>query len=185
VSDEPCVAKGLTLCDGRCVDLDSDDGNCGRCDGECVDEDRCVDGACTCPGGECEACVDGETDCNPAPDRRDCRDLARDEQACGECGNDCGQGEECVSGECLGECGGEGEPVLCDGECVDLESDPAHCGGCAVSCEPEEQCIGGDCATVEPTECGVCPCDECADDQRCCENDGQVVCVAADECPED
>jgi len=185
VSDEPCVAEGLTLCEGRCVDTQSDVENCGDCGAECVDGDSCVEGACNCPGGECE-CEEGETDCDPAPDRRACRDLQSDESACGECARACAVDEECVEGACNGQCGGES--AFCEGECVDLESDPEHCGGCEVVCDPEQDCVEGTCAEVTPTDCESCPCDDCParedPPQRCCEEDGEVVCVVADECPE-
>lgn len=176
-----CFARcpnGIAPCgEGECPDTTSDPRHCGGCDNACGAEQRCQDGQCVSD----EPCLDeGLTLCD---DR--CVDTAADEDNCGRCDRECFDGQECVGGECVGECGGGGETALCDGECVELESDPANCGECGVVCELDQLCVGGECSVVEPTECVACPCEECDDDQRCCEHDEQVVCVAGDECPED
>ncbi|MCD6499937.1 MAG: MYXO-CTERM sorting domain-containing protein [Deltaproteobacteria bacterium] len=48
-SDSPVVPacdQGLTDCDGDCVDLDSDDDNCGGCGQACASGQTCRDGSC-------------------------------------------------------------------------------------------------------------------------------------------
>lgn len=40
-----------TLCDGECVDLNSNSEHCGGCDEECAFDGGCDDGICRCPTG--------------------------------------------------------------------------------------------------------------------------------------
>lgn len=48
-----CVGgEAPLLCDGKCVDSNQDDANCGRCDHACT-------GAATCGGGDCTVCATG------------------------------------------------------------------------------------------------------------------------------
>jgi hypothetical protein len=43
-----CVCDSGELCDGGCVDVDSDPANCGSCGNTCADGDVCVSGECRC-----------------------------------------------------------------------------------------------------------------------------------------
>ena len=63
--DEPCP-EGLSWCWARCVDLVSDENNCGRCDVVCGVNSYCMDGECECfPGYHEEAigCVEDDDPC--------------------------------------------------------------------------------------------------------------------------
>lgn len=62
--------------------------------GDCAGDALCRDGTCSCLGeGPCSG---GETCC--APDG--CRNLATDEQNCGECGEACPNSLSCNAGVC-------------------------------------------------------------------------------------
>lgn len=45
-SDESDCVEGSTRCGDACVDLRTDDTNCGRCEDECHADERCVSGEC-------------------------------------------------------------------------------------------------------------------------------------------
>jgi hypothetical protein len=130
----------LTLCDGVCVDLQSDPDHCGGCGTACTGEQVCSEGDCVA------ACGEGLTNCSGA-----CVDLSVHPLNCGRCGRECP--------------GAEGaDPVCEDFDCKlvclpglwDIDGEP----GCEYACTPtasEEACDGldNDCngATDEAFEC--------------------------------
>ncbi|MHC4091383.1 MAG: hypothetical protein ACYSVY_14105, partial [Planctomycetota bacterium] len=84
---------GLTDCAGICVDLDSDEANCGGCGSPCDAGEICSGGACT------PDCPAGLTDCAGL-----CVDLDSDEVNCGNCGIPCVAGEICSGGSYTVNC---------------------------------------------------------------------------------
>jgi hypothetical protein len=79
---------GLMRCDDECVDIASDDDNCGMCGRECEDM--------LCNAGECAAaCSDVLDACEDA-----CVDLSSDPLNCGACERDCHPSQICTDGEC-------------------------------------------------------------------------------------
>lgn len=110
VPDDPAplaCGAGLTDCGGVCVDLASDEGNCGICGLVCPATDACTVGQCV-PA----ACAAGMTTCNAV-----CTDINNDQLNCGACGNRCADGLLC-----------------CLGACVNIANDPQNCGGCGRAC---------------------------------------------------
>jgi hypothetical protein len=118
---ETCVA-GTCWCDGNgpcfigtccpgqgCVDLTSDQANCGACGSDCG-SDACVSSTCvacnmmTCPSGlgtAAACCSDG------------CTNLCNDSNHCGSCGHACTGGTDfCLNGTCLFS-GGPPAPMGC------------------------------------------------------------------------
>ncbi|GEM_PF-1040999 len=87
-SDISCL-KGQTLCSGQCVDLTSNDKNCGACGKTCVAPQTCVKGVCKL------VCSSGLTNC-----ANNCVDLRSDEHNCGACGHICLKGQSCIDGVC-------------------------------------------------------------------------------------
>jgi hypothetical protein len=81
-------SPGQTNCNGTCVDLQTNNNNCGTCG------NVCPSGA-TCSGGQC-LCPPGLTNCNGT-----CVDLQTDQNNCGFCGNMCTGVEECFEGFCI------------------------------------------------------------------------------------
>jgi hypothetical protein len=79
--------NGLTLCNGICVDVETDDANCGKC-GSATDEGEiCERGkkVCTAGWGSCDG---------------PCTDLASDDRNCGACGQSCPEGTCVSAGSC-------------------------------------------------------------------------------------
>jgi len=94
---------GLVQCGDRCIDPQSDEGNCGGCGIACGTLQVCGAGTCGCREGT-ESC-DGV-----------CSDLTLDDRNCGACGNACGNGQVCEASSCGGAvvvaaCGGTAQVV--------------------------------------------------------------------------
>ena len=144
--------QGQARCGDACVDLKSDDSNCGSCGVQCIAETTCKAGACAI------MCMDGSVDCDGAY----CAFVDDDPANCGACGHACDEGEACSEGSCVPSCGDT--EMRCDGQCVDW-NDPAHCGACDRACAETEVCNLGTC---EPfCDLGLDPCDgACVDLDR-------------------
>ncbi len=127
--------------DRACVDLYSDNNNCGSCGIACSGGKACQLGDCVCPSGE--------TDCGGV-----CKDLSSDAANCGACGNACGAGFRCVESECRCEDSGDSP---CNGTCVDTATDRNNCGLCGRTCPADQECLSGACRS----SCG--PCEERVD----------------------
>jgi hypothetical protein len=84
---------GQTLCDGACVNAQTDNNNCGACGRVCGGGTTCVTGTCRCPTGT--------TDCGGT-----CVATANDVNNCGTCGNRCGFSQTCTSSVCTGSVAG-------------------------------------------------------------------------------
>jgi hypothetical protein len=101
---------GTFDCGGQCVDLMTDDDNCGSC-GESCDGlgdiglgygQICVGGNCQCPAGQ-EICGD---------EFPSCTDTSSHPIHCGTCFNPCAEGESCVEGVCTTTGGVEETPTV-------------------------------------------------------------------------
>jgi hypothetical protein len=88
----------LTSCDGECVDLNTDNGNCGACGVACDfpnSTSECRDGACAIT-----ACDRDRADCD-GDIATGCEvNTQTDPDHCGSCDNACPPGNGCVDGEC-------------------------------------------------------------------------------------
>ena len=125
-------------CDGACVDLLTDNANCGECGNVCKDGEKCKSGTCRI------SCPDTQIICGDT-----CVDLTVDGNNCGECGHACKSGEKCQDSECVISCL-EGQ-VACDGACIDPKQDTRNCGGCGQICPDIQTCVDGTCACPEGT----------------------------------
>jgi len=96
---------GRTYCDGRCVDLATDDTNCGTCGNVCSQPGgRMYLGYCS--RGTCEwQCAAGRADCNGNSDDGCEVNTMSDPQNCGGCGIVCDgiAGQACAGGRCVVE----------------------------------------------------------------------------------
>ncbi len=151
------------LCDGECVDLESDVDHCGSCDNSCG---TATDAEAQCTDGECHfICDDPDLDyCDSDPTGADlsaCTDLTTDDNNCGACGVTCEDGTTCRDGQC---------------ECPDDCCSADDCGQFSTCCNGS--CISN---TVE------CIDDECTSDDQCKDGfgcrDGECVCES--DCCED
>ena len=85
-------------CGDQCVNLQSDNANCGQCGRTCDNELSCIDGECRCADSSLTSCGGQCVSTDDDPDH------------CGSCENPCSTGT-CEDGECvLGPCDREGEP---------------------------------------------------------------------------
>lgn len=66
--------KNQTCCNNKCLDLSTDDKNCGACKNKCHFSETCCRGQCV--------------------------NLSYDKRHCGKCNNRCEKGEYCVYGMC-------------------------------------------------------------------------------------
>lgn len=137
----PACDSGLTECDGSCVDLETDEANCGQCGDPCTGDELCAGGVCevTC-GVDLLVCGDS------------CVDVQSSMDHCGACDRPCTAGTVCLTGSCVAAC----EPLLTrcgSGDaatCADLSTDATHCGACASACDAGLACEGGECLTPCP-----------------------------------
>ena len=160
-STESCIAgvcmlgcsPGDIICDGDCVDPQTDPGYCGAsgdCTGAtagdvCESNESCVAGVCElgCPPGEIDcggSCVDPQTDPDYCGASGDCVGLSA--------GIHCTASEACVAGVCEGGCAA-GE-IDCGGACVNPQTDPGYCGASG-------DCIGSNAGVVCGGATSTCP----------------------------
>jgi hypothetical protein len=144
------------VCGGTCVELVSDNLNCGACGTACGAGLVCSSGSCqvTCAVGLVKvagACV------NPLTDRTHCGATASSG------GTACDAGSVCSAGSCALSC--QAGLVDCNGKCVDTLSDRNHCGAAAAcaggsSCAAGQLCSSGSCqlscATGQVEVAGAC-----------------------------
>jgi hypothetical protein len=176
--------SGTAECGAECVDLTSDEANCGSCGNVCDFASACVEGACeACPAatfvcdgrctrieddpnncGSCGNICEGETECSNFSCRCDAPNIAcggacvnpnSDPNNCGACNTKCAMGDVCKLGDCAPDCGG----TLwdCSGSCIDPYTDPNHCGGCNMPCGQGDDCINAacECSSILCGACGV------------------------------
>jgi hypothetical protein len=94
-----CAAPRLT-CAGACIDVASNDQNCGACGVACLNGKHCALGKCDCSAGQM-ACGDS------------CVDVMTSAQHCGACGMACPTDGVCKAGHCAASdgCGGPAHDI--------------------------------------------------------------------------
>ncbi len=158
----PVCMPGLSICDGKCVDLQADNAHCGSCTHVCTGTDVCTAGNCAPP------CGTGLTPCSAAGGVKVCVDTTLDENNCGTCGAPCPGGTVCEGSKCLVDCG---TLKRCGTQCVDVTTDDTHCGDCNTNCKAlGEVCSGSVCkasCTLPVIACGGICVNPASDDQNC------------------
>ncbi|MDH5638028.1 MAG: hypothetical protein OEZ04_06015, partial [Nitrospinota bacterium] len=148
-----CVFEGQTYCSGRCISLETNNGNCGACGNACPATHSCIGGVCedttNCPD-------DYPVNCAPSSSTTlMCRDTQFDSENCGACGNVCEEGLECSYGYCErpGYCP-DPDSVDCLGNaqqppgwfvCTNILWNIYNCGACGNECWVGETCREGMC----------------------------------------
>ena len=135
-------AAGKGCCSGTCVDLQTDERNCGACGKGCAAGAKCIAGACRFCSADGEACQADHECCDPRP--WGCLDRV--------CRNLCGA-ELSWCGEAAG--------------CVNLKFNAAHCGACGRACGPGQACFNSRCC--ESGECCADYGEACATADACCD----------------
>jgi hypothetical protein len=155
-----CPQDAPDTCDGVCVDLQTDETNCGECGVVCPEGETCQGGICRC--GDAPTCANGLTCCGG-----ECVDLDTNMNNCTECGNVCPSSlpnAEVFCGLGLDDQGRQvrGCVFLCGTNYRDCNDDPEdgceveifnnnlHCGTCSnTNCEANNEVCKG-CRCVPP-----------------------------------
>jgi len=150
----PTCGTGEAFCGGACIDVQSNNNNCGACGTVCPAGQSCRTGTCT------PNCAPSESLCGtPAA----CVNTQTNAANCGACGNACPTGQMCVMGSCSVVC--DAPRTICLSSqgaqsCVDLQGDTANCGACNNACPMGQSCTAGTCQLAcapGQTPCnGVC-----------------------------
>ena len=163
-TDSKCqilCAAGFADCDndvanGCEVNIATDPNNCGRCAMACSLGALCMDGACTCCGGDAGLDAGGEPDATLlARDASGAKDSEADGSGCDGGCNLAHAISGCRDGSCaVLSC--DAGYVDCDkaasnGCEVDTSTDTNHCGSCGNACAVGASCSAGicQCATSE------------------------------------
>jgi hypothetical protein len=176
-----------TNCSGTCVELASDNLNCGTCGIACAAGKVCSAGACA------ETCSTGTTAC-PAASPTFCADTSKDASNCGACGTACGAGLVCSNSSCVASC--PLSEYACGGKCIDPQNDPNYCGAASncsggAVCGPSSACYRGLCEPLCATGQVMCngTCIDPQADQTYCGASGYctgatagAMCSAAQTC---
>jgi hypothetical protein len=173
---------GTMDCSGTCINVNTDNANCGMCGKACAGDQTCQNGAC--------ACAAGRMQCSGATT---CVDTNADPANCGGCGKACSSDQVCSAGTCGATC--STGLMACSGACVDLSNNIDHCGMCTTACSAAngQTCTGGSCQCAmgmtsctnacknlqnDANNCGMCG-KACMNGQTCMNGmcaAGQAVC---------
>jgi len=159
-----CSGDTPTCCGTTCVDLETDEANCGECGNQCQSEETCSNGLC---------CPNGQTNCNGT--------CITSDQCCAD--QDCTAGGECQSGTCdssTNTCSYTNEP---DNTSCNLSSTDSK-GKRRKGKATHAQGATGVCCNGVCTDETTCPCinpQTCDNENPCCANfdcDNSGKCVA-------
>lgn len=143
----PCGAGG-TCCAGLCVQLASDEQNCGACGKACSTTNNTP----TCNAGQCvfAQCAQGYAHCAPPGDNTGCETNIRSAANCGKCGAACTPTQVVFANNVACSSTGTCTYSSCQQGHVDQDRDPTNgcedgCGEKNVRCcpPPQKQCNGG------------------------------------------
>jgi stigma-specific protein Stig1 len=167
-----CAAPDF-CCNNKCIDVTTNNANCGGCGNTCSGGTACMGGTCLCPGSNSK-CDATQTCCG----QTGCKNVMTDAQNCGSCGQACADGETCEGGACKAAPGCMGcMNTCCAGQCTDTSSDASNCGMCGNACPRGQTCSGGTCmgGMMGPDDGGSCSCSK-----KCA-----IACVGHDCCDVD
>ncbi len=163
-----CAASGTVACGSACVDLSSDNSNCGSCGNACGATQACYAGACCTSGAQCSGCESTYPYFCATP-----------KPACWNSPPNCASIVVCPDGtmhgcvvdggtfDCDAGDGGEcfldaappppscGTLTACGSACVNLTSDNSNCGSCGNACGTGKGCYKGSCCT-SGAQCASC-----------------------------
>ena len=163
-------SAGLSLCSGKCIDLETDPDNCGACGFSVPYGEICRNGQFSSSSGQSKngssavssgttpagaalisptavgtqgSCPTGRNSCSGT-----CIDLRNDTGNCGSCGNSCTSGQNCQNGRCLLQ--DISAPVVNTSPLVTITPE--------LSCSSGQIPCGSSCVDIftDKKNCGVC-----------------------------
>jgi hypothetical protein len=194
-----CSGPGEVLCDGICVNTQTDTGNCGMCGNDCADLPNVDPNSVSCVDGMCVigACVVNWANCDQLPPNG-CETNTTTGDDCGACDVMCSKPTPVCAPDPNGQYGcadgcPAGTPTLCGTSCVDLQTDEVNCNMCGNVCPDvphgQPSCVGGVCgficnpgymsdgtACVDIDECALNT-DTCDPNATCVNTPGSYGCL--------
>ncbi len=139
-----CPAPTTACAMSGCVDLQTDNDNCGFCGVSCGGGRNCMAGTCVCNMGTM-ACGNS------------CVNLQSDSSNCGACGRNCPVNQMCVAGACSLNCAAPNRVCIAGAmmSCVNPQLDVNNCGACGAVCPIRANTGSASCANGV---CGVAAC---------------------------
>ncbi len=175
-------AKGYVICDGRCVDLNSDEFSCGSCGSVCAIDELCINAECTTdfdsgrPGGMPSG--GGDDGGMAGLDGGDGGDGGLDGGIVRDGGDAASEGwpDVALPPICMGpgspaDCVCELGQLVCQASCVNANIDTENCGACGNNCNATPPpsgrffCVDGQCLLNCDPPLTVCNNSECVDTQ--------------------
>ncbi|MBQ9817018.1 MAG: hypothetical protein IJM59_06085 [Proteobacteria bacterium] len=160
--------------DGKCLNLQVDNENCGEFGHKCADRQYCYEANCKCGVGYHDCDGDASNGCES---EIACELLC--DMECGEAQRCVSQKCECISGhyDCDGDASNGCESIVAcefscedgktscgENECYDLTSDVHHCGGCLSECKASQKCENSGCVEAKCDDEKLTSCwGECVD----------------------
>ncbi len=158
----PTCTPAFAECSGLCVDLQTDNSNCGTCGNTCGDGEICEKGKCEDKSSNPLTCLPGLSLCDGI-----CVSLQNDTNNCGTCGNTCLNNRTCESGVCelpppvpTNEACANGKDDDLDGlvDCMDPDCNShPNCQQLPAPPPPPASCGNGTCTPGETHQ--SCPAD--------------------------
>ncbi len=92
---------GEACCDGKCIDITSDESNCGGCGIHCGEDEECCNGVCVDINFDESNCGGCNKVCDKTCCFGECVDILSNNNYCGSCWKGCLPGYTCVGGKCV------------------------------------------------------------------------------------
>ena len=115
---------GWAMCNSKCIQIDSDNNNCGDCGKKCDEGLSCVNSQCI-----------GNTTCSGVATNTD-----SSLDHCGKCDNRCPNGKTCIDGQCVTGYG----KAYCGTDILQI-GDIDQCSGCGDKCSDGKICKNNAC----------------------------------------
>lgn len=177
-------ASGYVICNGQCVDLNSDEFSCGSCGSVCAINEMCINAECTTdfdagrpgmPGGGDEGGMSLDGGVNGDGGGREGGidgSVPRDGgDAATEGWPDVELPPVCMGAGSPADCVCDVGQLVCQASCVNANIDTENCGACGNNCNATPPpsgrffCIGGQCLLNCDPPLTVCNNVECVDTQ--------------------
>ncbi|MCL4390190.1 MAG: hypothetical protein M1484_02070 [Patescibacteria group bacterium] len=121
-------STGQTLCGSTCMNLQTDNNNCGSCGNACTSNQTCTNGSCQITTTVTHLECGNNATCVAVAG------VGNNLNGCTTAGQSCTTTQSCSSGQ-----------TLCGSSCVNLQTDTNNCGSCSNVCSSSQTCVSGSC----------------------------------------